>query len=88
MRLGFALLDEYYYRFGEGKHQRAKRILEYFNIPKNIPQFERGSLTSFALAIPDKYKNKNTVQSYRAYYLGEKSHLFKWTKREKPGWIK
>ncbi len=31
-----------------------------------------GTLTPFALAMPDKYKSKNAVASYRAYYLKEK----------------
>jgi len=29
-----------------------------------------------------------TIQSYRNYYMNEKKHLFKWTKRETPYWIK
>lgn len=29
---------------------------------------------------------EHTVSAYRAYYLGEKAHLAKWTKREVPLW--
>ena len=38
--------------------------------------------------MPDKYKIDDPVQSYRNYYLGEKAHLAKWTKRDVPNWWK
>lgn len=44
-------------------------------------------MTDFALAMPDKYKSNDPVESYRNYYRNDKSHLFKWTSRERPSWI-
>ena len=38
--------------------------------------------------MPEEYRNENAVLAYRNYYLNCKSHLFKWTKREIPYWVK
>lgn len=87
VKLGKALYNEYQYRYNKPeKHARNKLIFDYTD--KVLPSFSLGKLTPFALAIPDKYKTNDVVESYRHYYLREKSHLFKWTKREKPYWIK
>ena len=43
-------------------------------------------LTPFALAMPDIYKVKDPVQSYRNYYLGDKSRFAKWKTGNVPGW--
>ena len=83
LELFYVLLGEYKYRFG--KENNTKRILlddiEMFNPP-------RIGLTEFALAIPDECKVGDSVDSYRNYYVREKSHLFTWTKRGKPYWVK
>jgi hypothetical protein len=44
-------------------------------------------MTEFAQAMPDFYKQSNSVSAYRQYYFQEKSHLFKWTKRDVPEWV-
>ena len=77
------LCKEYTYRYG--KHHKCEEILKWCkgNSP-NIPDL---GLTPFAQAMPDEYKNEDAVTAYRAYYLGEKQHLFKWTKRPIPYWI-
>ena len=49
----------------------------------NVPE---GELTPFALAMPDIYKTKNPVESYRNLYREGKKHLHKWG-RNKPNWI-
>ena len=36
--------------------------------------------------MPDKYKQKDTVQAYRNYMLNEKAHYAKWKSRPKPAW--
>ena len=88
LKLAKALYSEYQYRYNQPKkHQRNLKIIKYFMSCKLNLSLEK-SITSFALAMPDKYKTNNPIESYRNYYLGEKQHLFKWTKREIPYWIK
>ncbi len=41
-----------------------------------------------ARAMPDECKTDSVVESYRNYYRQHKSHLFNWTKRDVPYWIK
>jgi len=43
-------------------------------------------MTPFAQAMPERYRHPNVVTAYRAYYLGEKRHLAKWTNRKVPYW--
>jgi hypothetical protein len=82
--LATALNQEYKFRFGKKINHKSYDLIQSLPSPK-IP--DRG-LTSFAQAMPEKYKNRIPVVAYRNYYLGEKSHLFSWTKRAKPPWIK
>lgn len=86
--LGLALHDEYNYRYPKnGKYQKEKFLFNWLknNIPENL---ENKGLTPFAQAIPEQYKQENVIQAYRQYYKEEKKHLFKWTNREVPEWIK
>lgn len=81
------LYNEYQYRYNKpDKHQKAKRIIEYLKTNNiDLPEF---NLTPFAQAIPEKYKEENAISAYRNYYINEKKHLFKWTNRNVPSWIK
>jgi hypothetical protein len=38
--------------------------------------------------MPDEYKVKSVVQSYRNYYIGAKSTFANWKNREIPQWFK
>ena len=51
-------------------------------------KFEVVGLTPFALAMPDKYKTADPVESYRNYYMSEEKQRFAtWEKnRKKPDW--
>lgn len=40
----------------------------------------------FVLAMPDEYKCNSAVESYRAYYRGDKRPLATWTHRPVPNW--
>ena len=80
--LGIALYEEYKYRYGDKNHKSGDIILG-FEIP-NLPDI---GLTSFTLAMPDKYKNKCAVKSYRDYYIEEKQHLLKYKRRGFPEWL-
>lgn len=90
---GIELCKEYYHRYGYKKN-RQHACLSFFKkcnyIPENIP--------ALGIQITDpprcfgEYKGiipetDNVVVDYRNYYLAAKSHLFKWTNREKPSFI-
>jgi len=82
-----ALLNEYTFRY-ERIH-KSSQLLDCLRIlPVNILQAE---LTTSVLAMPEKYKSDNPVNSYREYYNFEK--LFprnkpaSWKNREIPYWI-
>ena len=83
--LGMELCTEYTYRYN--KRHKSQAIIEWCIVNKpNIP--EKGDITPFALAMPDEYKVKSVVQSYRNYYMGAKSGFAVWTNREVPKWYK
>lgn len=77
------LCIEYTYRYK--RHHKCEKVLLWCK--ENLPNMSNIGLTTFAQAMPDKYKNKNIVKAYRSYYLGEKRHLFNWKKRPIPSWI-
>jgi hypothetical protein len=57
------------------------------NVPSPEKFLEKG-LTPFALAMPDKYKTDDPVQSYKNYYMSEDKQRFAtWHKRRgQPDW--
>lgn len=79
-----AILKEYTYRY-ERLHA-CESILYYCETLKpNLPDI---GLTKIALAMPDKYKSDDPIESYRKYYIGDKQHIANWKKREIPHWWK
>jgi len=80
---GLALCDEYNYRYG--KIHKCKNVIEWCR--DNINGLSDLGLTPFAQAMLDKYKSENAVESYRAYYIGEKNKLLVYTKRQPPMWL-
>ena len=87
-RLWIELMREYNYRYGK-IHSSARLIPFLKNPPNNIPSL--GFCPPWR-AMPDEFKFKRdhpnyTVESYRAYYNGAKSGMFKWKNRETPDWI-
>jgi hypothetical protein len=75
--LSYYLNEEYKFRFDKTANHKSYDVITSLPWP-NIPDI---GLTPFAQALPSIYKNQNPVIAYRQYYLKEKSHLFKWTKR-------
>ncbi len=45
-----------------------------------------GSFDTPELCMPDEYKTSNYVESYRNYYLGDKSRFAKWKNSSVPAW--
>lgn len=87
---GYHLAKEFDYRFC-GSHKSYLRVVG--PLLQNISALEGdNSVTPFALAMDDVYKNpSNPVQSYRDYYIGEKisGDRVKWTVRrpDLPDWL-
>jgi hypothetical protein len=76
------LYKEYQYRYGNKQHKAGEIVKQ---LP--VPNITDKGITERPQAIPEQYKCSDTVKAYRNYYNGDKKHLFKWTKREVPGWV-
>ena len=82
----YELCKEYTRRYGKIHKSEDMISLIRFRKPKNIPIAD--SITPFAQAMPDEYKNEDAVEAYRAYYLGEKTAFAEWKYSETPSWFK
>lgn len=80
------LCKEYTHRYGKfHKCEETNLVLQLLFYPNNIPS---GKFTEPTPAMPDQYKVAgNSIESYKNYYLGEKTRMFSWKKREVPSWI-
>lgn len=84
LEYGFAISEEYTRRYGK-VHASSRIIKQCAEYSQKIPE---GPQTPFALCMPDKYKQKCPVQSYRAYYMGEKRAIAAWKfPAQKPEWF-
>lgn len=81
--LGMELCKEYTYRYG--KIHKTQQHLEWLST--NIPNIPNGKFTQPTLAMPDQYKSDNHIDSYRLYYIKDKSHLHSWKNRKTPEFI-
>lgn len=83
----FGLMNEYTYRYGK-KHKVWTSGLGYDlqSPPYGLKEYNWINPPS---AMPEEYivDPKVPVLNYKNYYKNGKSHLHKWTKREKPNWI-
>ena len=86
-----ALCQEYTNRF-KRKHE-TETALQCIreSIAKNTPELSSAFMfsgrTTFALAMPDKYKEPNPAFSYRRFYINEKKHFARYTNRTMPAWL-
>lgn len=81
-QLFLSLLSEYTFRYE--KRHKSEFLIDYLcKLPKNIPT---AAFTAPPQAMPDEYKNENTVVAYRTYYKEDKQRLAEWKRREKPHW--
>jgi len=67
-----------------GKNHKSCEVIKW--CAKNIPNFPNKKMTPFVLAMPEKYKEKDAIKSYRKMYLNEKMKFAKW-KCGTPRWI-
>jgi hypothetical protein len=79
------LLKEYTYRYGKF-HACERLVTTLGRPPKNIDMDK--PFTEPTPAMPDHYKVAgDSIQSYKNYYLGDKTRMFSWKNRETPSWI-
>ena len=79
------LCAEYTRRYGRIHKVEWYGLLAYLeNIPKNIP---KGNFFDPPQAMPDKYKQDDTVKAYRDYYCGDKAHLLQYKNTDIPDFI-
>ena len=81
-----ALCDEYKHRYNK-THLCDEKFRDVLcnaprNISTNIIENEPPQ------AMPDEYKGKDLVSSYRKYYIFEKGKFAKWTNRPTPKWFR
>ncbi len=85
--LGKELCKEYTYRYG--KVHKCQEYIE--DLSKNIPPLPDIGFTQPAQAMPDEYKDPDSVEAYRQYYFFDKVHIHSWkgkiNGRVEPHWI-
>ena len=85
-----AMHNEWKYRYGHPPEKEHSSYTVAMYLKKHAPKstsFPQTGLTKFALAMPDKYKVDDPIQSYRNYYKGEeKRRLASWKNRSFPPW--
>ena len=80
----YELCREYTRRYGKVHKTDDMISLIRYRKPANITIAD--SITPFAQAMPEEYKNSDAVEAYRAYYLGEKTRFAKWKDGNIPTW--
>ena len=81
--LGLELCEEYTYRYG--KRHKSQDVIEWCLVHR--PNIKDIGFTEPAKAMPDEYKVKSVVDSYRNYYMGAKSGFAIWKNRKKHFWF-
>lgn len=81
------LCKEYTHRYNKSHSVEKTGLLKYlcYNIPPGLEKTKDFKLPTPAM--PDVCKTDCVVESYRRYYVNEKSSMFKWKNREAPFWI-
>jgi len=77
------LCKEYTYRYG--KTHKTETYID--DLAQNIPPLPETGFTQPLQAMPDEYKEKDSIDAYRNYYFYAKKHLHSWKKRQKPEWF-
>lgn len=80
------LCEEYTHRYEKlHKIETSGLLTRLQKKPKNINYMKPRTFPTQAM--PDEYKNPDTIVAYRNYYNGAKRHLHSWKNREIPHWI-
>lgn len=85
-RHNLELCAEYTFRYGRVHKCERERLAEWLalNMPPGIPLKGR---MPFRQAMPEEFRCADSVEAYKAYYLGAKRRLLAWTRREPPIWV-
>jgi len=81
--LGLELCKEYTYRYE--KRHKSQDVIEW--CVTNLVNICYKGVTEPPKAMPDEYKTKDVIQSYRNYYIGAKKDFASWKKRDIPTWF-
>lgn len=92
-KANYEWLNELYHATAKQYQERYDRIhlgfSRYERYLRKPPSKLCGPMTTFALAMPDQYKRPDPVESYRAFYIGEKAYFAKWKSPSSiPYWFK
>ncbi len=79
---GLALCDEYKYRYKREHKSRDVIIWCKKNISKI--KFQTNRLTPFVIAVDNKYKTDDVINSYKLFYVKSKSRFARWRHGRKP----
>lgn len=82
-KLGIELSKEYTFRYG--KTHKSQSVIQW--CMDNEPSLPNKPFVDPPLAMPEHCKLSDTVESYRNYYLIEKSYMATW-KCNRPDWFK
>lgn len=85
-KLGIELSKEYTFRYG--KQHKSLAVIKEAKSYIDLLNFSKEVMTKPALAMPDDYKEKSPIKSYRKYYINDKGDLLSYTRREIPDWMK
>jgi len=84
-QLGFHLCKEYTYRYGK-KHKCEWLITECVTVINHVTWPDE--IVPRPQCMPSLYRDDTDCRSaYRNYYLGEKTHILKYTRRHVPDWV-
>lgn len=81
-----ALLDEFKWRRRGRLEHDYERMRKAYSV---VPPISEHKPTTVALAMPDEFKRKSPVKSYRLYYKYDKqvNIKFMYTRRLRPEWL-
>lgn len=70
------------------RYNRIHKSMEIFQeLDEHRPELPNFPFSEPPQCMPEIYKNNDTVQAYRNYYLGEKIRFAKWKYTKIPHWI-
>ena len=67
---GLALAQEYTHRYG--KIHKSQAVIEWCMDKVKEIDLPKDEITPFSQCMPDEFKDKDSVQAYRNYYIGTK----------------
>ena len=82
---GLALCEEYHHRFG--KTHASEEVILWCWGHSYLLSFQKTSLSPLPKVMPDLFKVESAIESYRKFYIGEKSKFARWNNgRVAPPW--